>query len=108
MQRYNAKIAEAARKTKDDIKRGKVFKNGPSEIYGRQLLKNLKEYGLPQQTKCLKCSLYMVLAWALSATNSLQNVHAFGSNQLVFGPNPSFSSALTHHLPKVEGKTNRL
>ena len=26
----------------------KVFKNGPSKICGRQLLKNLKGYGLPK------------------------------------------------------------
>ena len=26
----------------------KVFKNGPSKICGRQPLKNLKEYGLPE------------------------------------------------------------
>ena len=26
----------------------KVFKNGPSKIYGRQPLKNLKRYGLPK------------------------------------------------------------
>ena len=29
---------------------GKVFKNGPSEICGRQPLKNLKWYGLLKQT----------------------------------------------------------
>ena len=28
----------------------KVFKNGASEICGRQPLKNLKRYGLPKQT----------------------------------------------------------
>ena len=28
----------------------KVFKNGPSKICGRQLLKDLKEYGLLKQT----------------------------------------------------------
>ena len=28
----------------------KVFKNGPSKICERQLLKNLKEYDLPKQT----------------------------------------------------------
>ena len=30
--------------------RDKVFKNGPSKIYRRQPLKNLKRYGLPNQT----------------------------------------------------------
>ena len=32
----------------------KVFKNGPSKIYGRQPLKNLKGYGLPRQTILLR------------------------------------------------------
>ena len=32
----------------------KVFKNGPSKIFGRQPLKNLKEYGLLKQTILLE------------------------------------------------------
>ena len=32
----------------------KVFKNGPSEISGRQPLKNLKQYSLPRQTISLQ------------------------------------------------------
>ena len=32
----------------------KVFKNGLSKICGRQLLKNLKWYGLPKQTISLQ------------------------------------------------------
>ena len=33
---------------------GKVFKNGPSKIYGRQPFKSLKRYSLPQQTISLQ------------------------------------------------------
>ena len=36
------------------IKWDKVFRNGPSEIYGRQSLKNLKGYGLLKQTISLQ------------------------------------------------------
>ena len=43
---------------------GKVFKNGPSKICGRQPLKYLKRYGLPRQTVSLqifKCCLPQIL-----------------------------------------------
>ena len=37
-----------------NFKWGKVFKNGPNKIYGRQPLKNLKRYNLLKQTISLK------------------------------------------------------
>ena len=50
----------------------KVFKNGPSEICGRQSLKNLKRYGLPKAghipsifLKAVFHEFYLVHSWIL-------------------------------------------
>ena len=51
----------------------KVFKNGPSKISGRQPLKNLKWYGLPQQTNHITSNFlkdvfhkfYLIHSWIL-------------------------------------------
>ena len=49
----------------------------------------------------INCSLVMALAWALICKISLQYVHDFSPNQLVFGRN---SSVLTNDLSALEGK----
>ena len=55
----------------------KVFKNGPSKICGRQLLKNLKWYGLPKQTipttsNFLKAVFHkFYLVWPISSKSNL-------------------------------------
>ena len=53
----------------------------------------------------VKCDLSVALSWAVSAKNSLQNVHGFSPNQLVFGRNPNFPSVMHDKLPALEGKT---
>lgn len=53
----------------------------------------------------VKCDLSVALSWAVSAKNSLQNVHGFSPNQLVFGRNPNFPSVMHDQLPALEGKT---
>ena len=45
------------------------------------------------------CSLQTALGWALSAKNSLTNVHGFSPNQLVFGRNPNYPCLLDNKLP---------
>ena len=47
------------------IKWGKVFKNGPSKICGRQPLKTLKEYGLLNFLKAVFCKRYLDHSWIL-------------------------------------------
>ena len=51
---------------------GKVFKSGPSKIFGRQPLKNLKGYGLPKADhipsnflKAVFHKFYLVHSWIL-------------------------------------------
>ena len=48
----------------------KEFKNGPSKICGRQLLKNFKQFGLPKQNyiisyflKAIFRKFYLVRSW---------------------------------------------
>ena len=53
----------------------------------------------------VNCELPVALSWAVSAKNSLHNIHGFSRNQLVFGRNPNFPSVLTDKLPALEGKT---
>ena len=60
-------------------KRDKLFKSEPSKICGRQPLKNLKGYGLPQQTiiissiflKAVFYNLCLVPSWILGLKYSL-------------------------------------
>lgn len=52
----------------------------------------------------INCSLVMALAWALICKISLQYMHDFSPNQLVFGRNSIFSSVLTNDLSALEGK----
>ena len=40
------------------------------------------------------CDLELVLSWAAAAKNSLENVNGFNPNQLVFGGNLNYSTAL--------------
>ena len=49
------------------------------------------------------CSFEITLAWAISAKNTLHNVHGFSPNQLVFGWNSNLSSFLNDKLPVLEG-----
>ena len=53
-----------------------------------------------------KCDLDIAVAWAISAKNSLKNVHGYSSNQLVFGFNPNFPNVLNSNLPALEAKTS--
>ena len=41
---------------------------------------------------------------AISAKNSLKNVHGFSPNQLVFGSNPSFPNVMNKAPPALGGK----
>ena len=49
------------------------------------------------------CSFEIVLAWAISAKNTLHSVHGFSPNKLVFGRNPNLPSFLFDKLPALEG-----
>ena len=51
------------------------------------------------------CSLEVAAAWAVSAKNSLKNVHRFSPNQFVIGSNPNFSNVINNAPPALEGKT---
>ena len=48
-------------------------------------------------------SLYVLLSWAISAKNSLQMWHGFGSYQLVFGQNPNLPNVMTENVPALHG-----
>ena len=50
----SANIRQAVFYNTSNFKWGKVFKNGPNKIYGRQPSKNLKRYNLLKQTISLK------------------------------------------------------
>ena len=52
-----------------------------------------------------KCDLQLAVSWAVSAKNSLKNVHGFSPNQLVFGKNPNFPNVCDDLLPALENKT---
>ena len=51
------------------------------------------------------CPLDVALAWAVSAKNSLSNVHGYSPNQMVFGRNPNYPCVLTNYPPALEGKS---
>ena len=51
------------------------------------------------------CSLEVAGAWAISTKNSLQNVHEFSPNQLVFGSNQNFPNVMNNAPTASEGKT---
>ena len=51
------------------------------------------------------CDWETALYWALMAKNSLNNVHGYSSNQLVYGRNPNVPGVLTDKLPALEGTT---
>lgn len=53
-----------------------------------------------------KCDLEMAVAWAVSAKNSLKNVHGYSPNQLVFGRNTNHPCAENDKLPALENKTS--
>ena len=52
-----------------------------------------------------KCSFDVAVAWAVSAKNTLNTVHGFSPNQLVFGKNPSLPSVALNKPPALEGVT---
>ena len=54
----------------------------------------------------IKCDLNLAVAWAISAKNSLKNVHGYSPNQLVFGKNPNYPSVCDNKIPALEGKTS--
>ena len=47
------------------------------------------------------CTLNVAIAWAVSAKNSLQNVHGFSPSQLIFGFNPMLPSVFTDKPPAL-------
>ena len=51
----------------------------------------------------VNCSIEVVLAWALSAKNSLKNVFGSSPNQLVFGKNPNLPTVIGSEPPALEG-----
>ena len=53
----------------------------------------------------INCDLQLAVSWAVSAKNSLKNVHGFSPNQLVFGKNPNFPNICDDLLPALENKT---
>ena len=52
----------------------------------------------------LKCDLSLAVAWAISAKNTLHNVHGFSPNQPVFGKNQNFPAVESSKPPALEGK----
>lgn len=52
-----------------------------------------------------RCSLDIALAWAVSAKNSLLNVHGYSPNQLVFGKNPNYPCVISNYPPALEGRS---
>ena len=54
----------------------------------------------------LKCDLIsLAVASAVSAKNTLHNVHGFSPNHLVFEKNPNFPTVESNKAPALEGKT---
>lgn len=53
-----------------------------------------------------KFPLSVALSWAVAAKNALANVYGYSPNQLVFGTNPNYPSALTSELPALENEYN--
>ena len=49
------------------------------------------------------CSINVAVAWAVSAKNSLNNVHGFSPSQLVFGYNPVLPSVYHDKPPALSG-----
>ena len=50
--------------------------------------------------------LQVALAWSCAAKNALANVYGYSPNQLLYGHNPNFPSALNNELPALESNTN--
>ena len=74
------------------------WNNGLNERYNGILGEMVKE-----TLEDTHCSFEIALAWAISAKNTLQSVHRFSTNQLVFGRNPNLPSFLIDKLPALEG-----
>ena len=76
------------------------WSNGLNErhngILGETVIKTLEDVG---------CPFDIALHWGVSAKNTLQNVHGYSPNQLVFGFNPNLPSILNDRLPALEGVT---
>ena len=53
----------------------------------------------------IACPLEVVLAWCISAKNSLLNSYGYSPSQLVFGYNPNFQSVMQNKPPALEGVT---
>ena len=48
----------------------------------------------------------IIVAWAASAKNALDNCYGYSPNQSVFGKNPNFPSVLIDNTPELEGQTS--
>lgn len=70
------------------------WSNGMCERHNGLIALNVKKV----VSDC-NCALSTALGWALSAKNSLTNVHGFSPNQLVFGRNPNFPCVLQNKPP---------
>ena len=63
-------------------------------ILGESVLKTLES---------TQCSFEIALSWAVSAKNTLPNIHGYSPNQMVFGKNPNLPSILVDKPPALEG-----
>ena len=57
--------------------------------------------------KDIKCDLQQAVSSAVSANNSLKNVHTFSTNKLVFRENQNFPNVCDDLLPALENKTKQ-
>ena len=73
------------------------FSNGVVERGNKMLFETMMK-----TQEDMKCSRETALAWAVSAKNSLQNVHGFSPNQLVLGQNVSLPSVIEDQPPAFD------
>ena len=73
------------------------WSNGLSEQYNGILGEMVKK-----TIEATNCSFQVVLAWAISAKNTLHSIHGYSSNQLVFCRNPNLPSILNDKLPVLD------
>ena len=51
----------------------------------------------------VKCNFELALLWAISAKNSLQNVHGFSPFQLALGQNPKLPTVISDNPQRLSG-----
>ena len=77
-----------------------LWSNGVCERYNEVI-----EECIIKTLEDTKCSFDIVVAWAVSAKNTLNTVHGFSPSQLVFGKNRSLPSVALNKLLVLEGVT---